>query len=324
MVPKITDSELRDGKTSGFLPGNASSYRGLVVLITGASSGIGEAIAHAYAAQGCTLILAARRADRLEEVARRCRSLHPDARASIVAADVATPAGRAALAGALPDHVHRAFLNAGVSMNTRFAELPEVTAREIFEINLFANMELARILLPIMERTHARETDPVRGPRLAYVGSALGRLPAPFNTAYCASKAALSSFFDCLRYETPVAIAGVLPGPVRTEMIGKLRGPGGKIVGMAVDDPAVVDRAGGSADGKLAAGVIMNPAEAARLAALAVERGVREVVFPPLDRATARIRYGNREGQEVWEGQRSVGDTMRRMYDVPVVGSAKI
>lgn len=149
----------------------------------------------------------------------------------------------------------------------------------------------------------------------------MARLPAPFNTIYCASKAALCAFFDCLRFEVSFGITSILPGPVRTALIENLRGPGGKLVAMVVDDPSVVERSGGKVGEKLSGSVIMTAMEAARIAALVTERGVREVTYPPMERAVSKIRYGNEEGQEVWEGPRSIGDTMLRFTAVPTTGN---
>lgn len=224
--------------------------------------------------------------------------------------------------------IHRVFLNQGISQNSKFIDLAESTESEMFDVNFFANTALTRLFLPILESGVAltRGKNAVLKPRLAYVASGLARLPAPLNTIYCASKAALATFMDSLRYEVSFGITGILPGPVRTEIIGKLRGPAGKIVTMVVDDPSVVSRVSQRGNtnttekdnSKLPESVMMSPLEAARLAALAVERGVREVTYPPLDRAMAKIRYGNsQEGQAAWDGPKSVGDTMTRMYSVP-------
>lgn len=284
----------------------------------------------------------------------RISESHPQARGFAVDCDVTNVADRKRLveksvefARTVPGNsggfLHRVFLNQGISQNSKFEELAEETEVEMMEVNFFANVRLTRLLvscqrrtidqpddflllqclitslpqcqLPILTSGANASSDTILRPRLTYVASALARLPAPYNTIYCASKSALCTFFDCLRYEVPFKIVGVLPGPVRTEMIGKLRGPRGQIVEMVVDDPSVVQRATRSDDvkGKLPESVIMSASEAARLAALATEREVREVTYPPLDRAMAKVRFGNAEGQEVWDGPRSVGDTMQRM-----------
>ena len=153
-------------------------------------------------------------------------------------------------------------------------------------------IRLTRLFLPILT-AGVLPTLSILAPRLSHISSAVARLPTPNNTLYCASKSALCAFFDCLRYEVGFQIIAIMPGPVRTDL-ASIR----------------------SLDTKTR-DAIMSAGEAGRLACLATERGVREITFPPLDRAMARIRYGNEEGQDVWEGPRSIGDTMRRMIGVP-------
>jgi short-subunit dehydrogenase len=120
----------------------------------GASSGIGEAIAVTYASQGCHIVLAARRQDKLLGVAENCQKA--GGTALCVECDVTKPADRAKLAKAAVDFantvpgntgvVHRLFLNAGVSQNSKFADLAESTEDEMMELNFLSNVRCS--LLP--------------------------------------------------------------------------------------------------------------------------------------------------------------------------------
>ena len=181
-----------------------------VVLITGASTGIGEACARAFARRGARLILTARSADELERVA---RSVAP-APAAAVPADLSRPEQAAALADrALVCYGRIDVLvnNAGVGLYLPFWLADRANVRRMMEVNFFAPLELIRGVLP-----HMRE----RGSgTIVNISSIAGKIPLPWLTLYSASKAALNFISDGLRMElrgTGIRITSVCPGYVST------------------------------------------------------------------------------------------------------------
>lgn len=184
----------------------------LVVFITGASSGLGEALARHYAAQGATLGLAARRGEMLDELARSLPG-----KAYTYALDVAD-AG--ALAGAGADFVAKAgvpdvvIANAGVSVGTLTEEAGDLAA---FERVLRTNVAgMANTFQPFIAAMRA-----ARRGRLAGVASVAGIRGLPGAGAYSASKAAAINYLESLRVElrgSGVRVVTLAPGYVETPM----------------------------------------------------------------------------------------------------------
>ncbi len=182
-------------------------------LVTGASSGIGRALAIEFARQGVDLVLLARREDRLAEVAREVEAL--GRRAIPVAGDVtdATVRNRALEAarselGGLDILVN----NAGVAAHGRFAEADPQRIRPIFEVNFFAPVELIREATPLLREG--------RQPIVVNIGSILGERGAPHKSEYSASKFALHGFSEAVRPEMArlgIDVLVVAVGPTATE-----------------------------------------------------------------------------------------------------------
>ena len=195
---------------------------GRLVFITGASSGIGQALADAYARQGWRLALVARRAQVMRDWA-RARGLGPD-RCVVYAADVAdidaiAAAGRACIAAqGLPDVV---IANAGLSagVDTAYREDLDVIART-YAVN---NVGMAATFHPFIEPMRARG-----GGRLVGIGSVGGIRGLPGHGAYCASKAAVISYCESLRGElrdSGVKVVTLCPGYVDTPLTQRNRYP---------------------------------------------------------------------------------------------------
>ena len=193
-----------------------------LAFITGASSGIGQALALAYARQGWRLALVARRADAMQAWA-DAHGLGPD-RCAIHAADVAdidaiTAAGRACIAGqGLPDVV---IANAGISagVDTAFREDIDVIAR-IYAVN---NVGLAATFQPFIAPMRERGSG-----RLVGIASVAGIRGLPGHGGYCASKAAVISYCESLRGElrgTGVRVVTIAPGYVDTPLTRQNRYP---------------------------------------------------------------------------------------------------
>jgi len=182
------------------------------VLITGASQGIGRALAVAAARAGARVLAAARTNSLLVELANEVRAA--GGVLETVAADVATPAGR----DALRDAAVAAFggldilvNNAGIGATGHFVECDPASLRAIFEVNLFGTCELTRLCLPLL-RAGER-------PLIVNVSSVLGRRGYPARSFYSASKFAVQGWSDALRAELSPHGIGVLvvnPGLTRT------------------------------------------------------------------------------------------------------------
>jgi short-subunit dehydrogenase len=183
-------------------------------LITGASSGIGEAFAYALARQKYDLVLVARREDRLKAVAARSSDIGAG-RAEIVTCDLAR--GGAALEvqerlSALGVQVDYLINNAGFGTTGRFDRLPLEREIEEVELNVTSLVALTRIFLPPMiERRHGT---------IINVASTAAFQPIPYMATYAATKAFVLNFTEAIGVEaagTGVHILALCPGPVRTE-----------------------------------------------------------------------------------------------------------
>lgn len=165
------------------------------ILITGASSGIGSALAEQLAGFSSKLLLTARRQDRLEALVERLWAAGAE-QVIIAPGDITDPLHRKALRdrcerewGGLDILVN----NAGVGGIGTFISAPEPRLRQIMEVNFFAPVELIRVQLPLLRQSD----DPV----IVNVGSVLGHCAVPKKSEYCASKFALHGFTDSLRIE---------------------------------------------------------------------------------------------------------------------------
>lgn len=192
-------------------PARMARFEGKVVWITGASSGIGEACARAFAREGARLVLSARRRDELERVAERCGG-----GARILPLDLAE-LGRSeararevvAEAGVIDVMVH----NGGVSQRSRAIDTALDVDRRLFDVNYFGTVSLTKALLPGMVARHAGH--------FVVVTSLTGMIGTPLRSSYAASKHALHGFFDSLRAEhhrDGIAVTLVCPGFVQTDV----------------------------------------------------------------------------------------------------------
>jgi hypothetical protein len=183
-----------------------------VVLLTGASSGIGAALARELARRGDQLALTARRADRLESLAEECRKL--GAEVVVLPADLGETDAAAHLVDATVAAFRRLDVlvnNAGYGLASTFGEAdPADLARQV-DVNFIAPILLARLALPHLVASRGT---------IINVGSSLSAVAVPIFGAYGATKAALAYWNDALRREIGrlgVHVCLVEPGPVATE-----------------------------------------------------------------------------------------------------------
>jgi short-subunit dehydrogenase len=188
------------------------SLAGKRVLVTGASQGIGRAVAVEAARKGCRVLAAARSGELLAALANEVRAA--GGQLETVVADVATPSGREAMrdgAVAVFGGLDVLVNNAGIGATGHFVESDPATLRAIFEVNLFGTCELTRLCLPLL-RVGTQ-------PLIVNVSSVLGRRGYPARSFYSASKFAIQGWSDALRAELAPHGVGVLvvnPGLTQT------------------------------------------------------------------------------------------------------------
>lgn len=181
-------------------------------LITGASSGIGAELARLCAGDGYAVILVARRADRLAELAENlAREYGVPARG--IAADLADAAARAALREQTRgDTVEILINNAGFGLHGAYTETDWEDEARLIEVNMTALAHLTRLFAKDMLRRGSG--------RILNVGSTAAFVPGPFMAMYYASKAFVVSFSLAVANElqgTGVSVTVLCPGPTRTE-----------------------------------------------------------------------------------------------------------
>lgn len=192
----------------------SSSRRFSTVLITGASSGLGEEYALQLAGRTETLVLTARRTDLLEALANRILLAHPALRVLVITADLAKAEDRDGLLeklerdGLVPDLLVN---NAGLGDYGEFATARWPKLETMLRVNVEALTHMAHLLLPGMIRQG--------GGAILNVSSLASLLPIPDFAVYAATKAYVTSFSEALRIELRdhgVKVLAVCPGPVHT------------------------------------------------------------------------------------------------------------
>jgi dehydrogenase/reductase SDR family member 7B len=198
------------------------NFEGQRVWITGASAGIGEALAHAFHRAGAKLILSSRREDLLSRVQSECggeacaRVLPLDMTAE---ADLAQKADRALQ---MFDGIDILVNNAGVSQRSLVKDTQMDIYRKLMEVNFFGALALTLAVLPSMI-AH-------KGGHIVVISSLVGKFGTPLRSGYAAAKHALHGFFESLRAEAGcdgIKVTLVCPGFIRTDVsLNALRGDG--------------------------------------------------------------------------------------------------
>jgi NAD(P)-dependent dehydrogenase (short-subunit alcohol dehydrogenase family) len=184
------------------------------ILITGASGGIGRCLAEQAALQGACVAVAARSADKLDELARGLAAR--GAEVLPVPADVTSDADRRRLIDTVVERfggLDVLINNAGLGSWGHFATSTEAVLRQVLEVNFFAPAELIRLAIPVLTRG--------RQPAVVNIASMTGRRAMPGWPEYSASKHALCGLTEALRGEMArfdIDVLLVLPGLTRTDL----------------------------------------------------------------------------------------------------------
>ena len=179
---------------------------GKVAVVTGASSGIGEATVLELASRGASVVAAARSIEKLEDLARRAPGVR------VLETDVADRTSVDAMVGRVMAEFGRVDVlvnNAGLGLSGRIAELRAEDLRYVFEVNTIGPLNCVQAALPHMGM----------GGRIINVSSVVGRRAIPKVGGYCSTKFALNALSDALRVEVAdrgVSVTSVYPGTTRT------------------------------------------------------------------------------------------------------------
>lgn len=263
------------------------SFTGKTAWVTGASSGIGEAVAKGLAARGAAVILSGRRTDALERVAKEIggetlilpfETTDYDRLPALVDQAIAWRGG-----------VDLLFNNAGISQRSLAIDTTFDVYRTIMEVDFFAPVRLTQIVLPHMV---AR-----RSGQLAVVSSVAGKAGVPLRTGYCAAKHAVVGYFDALRAECElaygIAVSVITPGSVQSQVAVNALAGDGAVYNKAdpnIDNGIPAARAAEIILDGLAAGTREIPvAEGIEAALLAMRASDPEKLFQILAEQGARL-----------------------------------
>ena len=193
-----------------------------IVWITGASSGIGAAMAVEYARLGAILIISSRNTDELHKVRSSCGS--PE-NIQILKLDLAKPSEFKKIvkeAVSFYGHIDVLINNAGISQRSLAADTSLEVDRKIFDVNYFGTIALTKELIPYFKEK--------KQGHFVVITSVVGKIGTPLRSSYSASKHALHGFFDSLRaelYEDHIKVSLICPGFVNTNVsINALTGQG--------------------------------------------------------------------------------------------------
>lgn len=226
-----------------------------VVVVTGATGGLGRSFARHYASQGMTVVLVARNTSALDTQAAQLRAQY-GVEAIPMAADLTTPDGLDNVARYCAEHrVDFLINNAGIAFTQAFADLPASALREEIMLDFHAQIMLTHAALPQMLTRHSGS--------VVLVASLAGLIPADGDAGYVASKAGLIGFATSLnlRYRRDgVSVVAVCPGFVRTNIY----------------------QASGARDPELPPWMWSTPQRTVELSARHLSRGRKRIVIPVL------------------------------------------
>jgi short-subunit dehydrogenase len=213
-------------------------FKDHVVVITGASSGIGAAVARRLAEQGACVVLAARRVDKLNAVAAECEQR--GGKALVVPADVSDEGHCKQLierAVEAYDRIDMVINNAGFTVKAALEDLPDLTPfKQVMDVNFMGSVYCTYYALPYLKQARGR---------IVGVSSLGAKAFVPLHTSYAASKCAMAGFFDTLRIELAkdgVSVTIVYPDLVVTEFAASIRTADGQRAGEEAAKEFYTDR----------------------------------------------------------------------------------
>lgn len=189
------------------------SINGKVIWITGASSGIGEALAYELYEQGCSLILSARRENELQRVKLACKSPNKIAILPLDLSDFESMNLKVKRAISFFGKIDILINNGGISQRSLIVETKFKVYQELININYLGTINLSKELLPYF-------IDQKQG-HFVTVTSLMGKFSSPYRSGYCGAKHALHGFFDALRMEhvkDNVNVTLICPGFIQTNV----------------------------------------------------------------------------------------------------------
>lgn len=192
---------------------NPRTFQGKVVWITGASSGIGAALAHQLATLGALLILSSRNEEKLNQLAQQLPCVKENI--FVLPLDLSTKVSHieevASNVSAIFGRLDYVFNNAGISSRATASDLEMDGVRNLFQVNFFSPIALTRACLRAL-----REAPGTRGTIVNTISIA-AIVHTPLRSPYSSSKAALAAYFNCLALEEPnVRVVNIYPGSVKT------------------------------------------------------------------------------------------------------------
>lgn len=201
------------------------AFQNKIAWITGASSGIGKAIAYALHEKGAKLILSSRREEVLKKVKQNCSGDPSDIH--ILPLDLADPESltdKTQQALEIYGEVDYLFNNGGVSQRSLAVDTDMEVVRRVMEINFFGSVILTKGILPSMIERQSGH--------IIVTSSVMGKFGTHLRSSYAASKHALHGYFDCLRHEVyndNIHVSLVCPGFIKTDITkNALEGDGSK------------------------------------------------------------------------------------------------
>jgi short-subunit dehydrogenase len=248
-------------------------FAGKTVWITGASSGIGRALAFAFAKEGAKLLLSGRRIEALHALADECSDVETML-LPFDTTDYAALPGKVAEAISWQGHIDILVNNAGISQRSLAKDTRPEVYKTILDVDLLAPIWLTQLLLPHMVERGSGH--------MVAISSVAGRIGVPLRTAYCAAKHGLIGYSDALRAEVEqahgIGVTTVLPGSIKTNVArNALTGEGERL---------------GESDKAIENGLA--PEECAAQILAGMKAGIREIMIAEgQELAAAQLRHNN-------------------------------
>ncbi len=199
-----------------------TKFKDLTIWITGASSGLGEALSIAFAQKGATIVLSGRNEEKLEQVKKQCKKPKKHFVIPFDISDVEQAKEAYEIAIEKAGKIDWLINNAGVSQRSLIMDTSEAVERQIMEVDYFAQTRLTRLVLPEMIAQG--------GGKIVMVSSIAGLVGTQYRGAYSAAKAAIHLWANSLRaelYDNGIEVATIFPGFIKTNVsINALTGDG--------------------------------------------------------------------------------------------------